>query len=83
MSRLATPALIGSLICFGIFFTNVSYGAAKKGVFLGDVFEMLMLFAASVLFVIGVLGKEARADETAAATDTAYAAEKAANSKTL
>lgn len=64
MSRFATLALVGSLICFGIFFTNVAFGAAKKGVFLGDVPEMLMLFASTVLFVIGVLGKEARAEKT-------------------
>jgi hypothetical protein len=64
MSRFATLALVGSLICFGIFFTNVAFGAAKKGVFLGDVAEMLMLFASTVLFVIGVLGKEARAEKT-------------------
>jgi len=67
MARFAVPALLGSFVCFCIFFTNVSFGAARMGVFLGDLNEMLMLFAASILFVIGVLGREAQA---AADTDT-------------
>jgi len=57
MSRFATLALVGSLICFGIFFTNVAFGAAKKGVFLGDVPEMLMLFASTVLLPDGRFGR--------------------------
>ena len=54
-------ALIGALICFLVFFGNVTLGAAGEGVFLGDVAEMLTLFAASVLFVVGILAREAAA----------------------
>lgn len=54
-------ALLGALACFVVFFTNVSMGAAGAGVFLGDVPEMLLLFAAALLFVIGVLRREAEA----------------------
>lgn len=61
------PALIGSLLCFLVFFGNVALGAAGEGVFFSDVAEMLTLFAASILFVVGVLAREAaeggRADE--------------------
>lgn len=53
-------ALIGALTLFVLFFTNVSMGAAGRGVFLGDVAEMLVLFGSSILFVIGVLIREAR-----------------------
>jgi len=53
-------ALIGALTLFVLFFTNVSMGAAGHGVFMGDVAEMLVLFGSSVLFVIGVLIREAR-----------------------
>ena len=54
-------ALIGALLCFLVFFGNVALGAAGAGVFLGDVAEMLTLFAAAILFVIGVLAYEAAA----------------------
>lgn len=61
MNRQGNPALIAALICFAIFFGNVAVGAAGKGVYLGDVAEMLMLLAAAILFVIGVLAREASA----------------------
>jgi hypothetical protein len=61
MIGLGTPALVASLIFFAIFFGNVAIGAAGMGVFLGDVAEMLMLVAASVLFVVGILAREASA----------------------
>ena len=61
MRRTGTPSLIGALICFLGFFGNVALGAAGLGAVLGDVAEMLMLFAAAVLFVIGVLAREAAA----------------------
>ena len=65
MTGPGTPALTAALICFAIFFGNVSAGAAGAGVFLGDVAELLTLLAASVLFVVGVLGREtaARSDK--------------------
>lgn len=61
MMRRGTPALIAALICFCIYFGNVSLGAARKPVFLGDISEMLMLLLAVILFVIGVLLREAAA----------------------
>ena len=53
--------LIGALLLFLLFFGNVSAGAAGLGAPLGDVAEMLMLFASTILFVIGVLIREAAA----------------------
>ena len=38
--------LAASVIVFGIYFVNVAMGAFGGGVFLGDVGEMLVLFAA-------------------------------------
>lgn len=51
--------LIGSLIVFVIFFANVALGAFADSAFLGDVGEMLVLFCASILFVVAILKKEA------------------------
>ena len=59
MTRRGTLPLILALICFIAFFSNVALGAARMGVVLGDIGEMLMLFAAAVFFVIGVLQREA------------------------
>ncbi len=53
------PALLGALFCFAVFFANVTSGALDAGVFLGDLAEMLLLLAASLLFVVGVLIREA------------------------
>lgn len=61
MTRHGRPALFGALICFVIYFSNVAFGAAGRGVFLGDLGEMLLLFAAAVLFVAGTLTREAEA----------------------
>lgn len=58
MLKSGTPALGLSLILFLIYFGNVSVGAARKPVFMGDVLEMLTLTAAAVCFVVGVLQKE-------------------------
>lgn len=65
MKRLAAASLALALIAFVAFFANVASGAAGKGVFLGDVAEMLTLLAAAVLFVIGVLAREACAKKQA------------------
>ena len=54
------PALIGALACFLVFFANITVGAMGGSVFLGDVLEMLVLFAAVLLFVAGVLVREAQ-----------------------
>jgi len=51
--------LAASIIVFIIYFTNVALGAFANAAFLGDVGEMLVLFAASILFVIAILKKEA------------------------
>ena len=54
-----TLSLAASLILFSIFFVNVALGAASSTPFLGDVGEMLVLFAASAMFVVAILKKEA------------------------
>ncbi|UWR24567.1 hypothetical protein [Sulfitobacter sp. S190] len=51
--------LYASLIVFIVYFTNVALGAFFRNAFLGDVGEMLVLFAASILFVVAILQKEA------------------------
>lgn len=52
-------ALLIAAIGFTVFFTNVALGAARAGVFLGDVAEMLALFVSALFFVVGVLQREA------------------------
>lgn len=51
--------LFASVIVFIIYFANVASGAFWDRVYLGDVGEMLVLFVASILFVVAILGKEA------------------------
>ena len=51
--------LLGSILLFAVFATNVALGASTGSPFLGDVGEMLVLFAASALFVVAILKKEA------------------------
>ena len=51
--------LLASLIVFIIYFSNVAMGAFAGNSFLSDVGEMLVLFAASILFVVAILKKEA------------------------
>ncbi len=54
-------ALVAAAILFGVFAANVVAGAFLGGAFLGDVTEMLILLATSVVFVAAVLKREARA----------------------
>jgi len=54
--------LTASVIVFAIYFANVALGAFAGSAFLGDVGEMLVLFAASILFVVAILKKEADRD---------------------
>ncbi len=61
MTRHGRPALLAALILFVLYFTNVVMGAAGGGAPLSDVAEMLTLFAATILFVAGVLKREAEA----------------------
>ena len=51
--------LAASIIVFVIYFTNVALGAFAGNAFLGDVGEMLVLFVATILFVVAILQKEA------------------------
>ncbi len=51
--------LWAAAVVFAVFFTNVALGAFGGGGFLGDVGEMLVLFAASILFVAAILKREA------------------------
>lgn len=51
--------LAASVIVFAVYFTNVALGAFAGAAFLGDVGEMLVLFAASILFVVAILKREA------------------------
>ena len=54
--------LAASAIVFVVYFANVALGAFAGRAFLGDVGEMLVLFAASILFVVAILKKEADRD---------------------
>ncbi len=60
MTLFTKQMLILSLILFLIFFTNVGFGAAGLGEFLGDVPQMLLLLASVCLFVIGILQCESQ-----------------------
>ena len=51
--------LAASIIVFVVYFANVALGAFSNSAVLGDVGEMLVLFAASILFVVAILKKEA------------------------
>lgn len=54
-------ALIAASLLFGVFVINVIMGSATGAGFLGDVGEMLLLFAASIAFVAAILKREAAA----------------------
>lgn len=51
-------------ILFAIFLFNIILGAARGGVFLSDVGEMLALFGACICFVIAVLALERKRRES-------------------
>jgi hypothetical protein len=51
--------LAASIAVFVVYFSNVALGAFARNAFLGDVGEMLVLFAAVILFVVAILKKEA------------------------
>lgn len=51
--------LAASALIFVVYFANVALGAFADKAFAGDVGEMLILFAASILFVVAILKKEA------------------------
>ena len=51
--------LAAAIAVFVVYFANVALGAFAGSAFLGDVGEMLVLFAASILFVVAILKEEA------------------------
>ena len=51
--------LFASAIVFAVFALNVAIGSITGKILLGDVGEMLVLVAASTLFVVAILKKEA------------------------
>lgn len=51
--------LAASVVVFAVYFANVALGAFTGSAILSDVGEMLVLFAASILFVVAILKKEA------------------------
>lgn len=57
----AILAFILAAVLFAVFVLDVVLGALSGGSFLNDVQEMLVLFAASVAFVIVILSREAKA----------------------
>ena len=54
-------ALAIAAILFAVFVTNVFLGATGGSLFLTDVQEMIILFATSISFVVGILKREAAA----------------------
>ena len=48
-----------SCVVFGVVVGNVVLGSTLRIFFLGDVGEMLVLFAAAICFVVAILQKEA------------------------
>ncbi|MEM8876730.1 MAG: hypothetical protein AAGD23_02550 [Pseudomonadota bacterium] len=54
-------ALIIAAALFALFTINVGMGSFADSSFLGDVGEMLVLFAASIAFVVAILNREAAA----------------------
>lgn len=55
--------LAASIAVFVIYFTNVALGAFADAAVVGDVGEMLILFSASILFVVAILQSEAAKKE--------------------
>ena len=51
--------LAASIVVFVVFFANVALGAFADSAVLGDVGEMIVLFSASILFVVAILQSEA------------------------
>lgn len=51
--------LVATAGLLAIFTSNVALGASGRVTFLGDVAEMLVLFAASLCFVAAILKREA------------------------
>lgn len=52
-------ALALAALLFAVFVANVAMGALASQPFLGDIGEMLVMFAASIAFVAAILKREA------------------------
>lgn len=61
VGRCQKMQLILSAILFSVFALNVIAGSMGGTVYLGDVQEMLVLFAAAIAFVAAILKREAAA----------------------
>jgi hypothetical protein len=59
LKRPGALAYAAASLCFVIFSANVVLGASGAGTYLGDIAEMLVLFAAVIFFVVGILASEA------------------------
>lgn len=57
--------LIGALILFAVFAVNVALGSSGAPTFLNDIGEFLVLAVTAILFVVGILKKEADAKSAA------------------
>lgn len=53
-------AFIVAFVLLCAFIANVTIGAIGNGPIVGNVPEMLILFAASIAFIVGILQSEAR-----------------------
>lgn len=58
-----TVGLIVSVVCLAIFVVNVAVGSIAGSPPLGNVAEMVLLFAASIFFVVHLLKCEAREND--------------------
>lgn len=51
--------LIAAATLFAVFTLNVGLGSLTGSTFLSDIHEMLVLFAAAILFVVAIIKREA------------------------
>lgn len=56
-------ALLGAFVLTMVFGANVASGKINNAAFMGDVAEAIVLFAASIFFVIGVICMEDAANQ--------------------
>ena len=59
MNKPSVVMLLAAGALFAVFFANVAIGALGQKAFLGDIPEMLTLFASSICFAVSVLLFEA------------------------
>lgn len=51
-------------LLFAVYFLNVLLGASGRGIFLGEVSEMLLLVLSALFFVAAILKREAAAKQS-------------------